>query len=791
MKNKIIHIPKYNHTAWWHIGCLLMLLSSCGINDKLSDKESLLVKNSIDFIDDEKVQDKSSLEFYLATFEKQKPNGNSLFLFPSEYFYANNSAPGDTSWWNNFLRKDIGEAPTIYDSIESKQTAQDMQLYLRNLKGYYDAEVNYTDSQKGKKTEVIYSVNTGDRYVINSIEYLGRDSILLEEINKIGDQALINIGDPIDAPTFDQEKNRLTKHLQNIGYATFKANRFKVFGDSIGQKKAVDIIIEVIPKEDGSNDKKYTVGQIKVFTDFFQGKEATTNLEETINGIQFYANSKNFVVNPKRLAKFISIKPGTPFNEEERVNTFKRLNSLDSYKFSIINTVVNEEDDNVLDYTILLTPHASKWISDFGIEGFYSTVSNVRQLFGTSAYASLENRNLFGGAERNRFNVEVGGEVGRNLDQVNTGSFGLATSFIRIQNNLEIPVLIDIFKTTALIKKAGLLSERQYDKFKRETRTNIGVGYNGQQIFSLYNIRSFSSSIGYSYIPNARHSFNIRQLALNLNSYSLEDAFLQRIGSNPLIINSLRNNLFTGFLFRDINYVYASRKSLRGSSFRLISDLEISGWETSLISKALGLEDPMLFDTYEFSKYYRIDLDARYYKEFSPATSFASRVNFGIARPFGDSDEIPYIKQFYAGGPNGIRAWQIRELGPGGYDQPDFYTDSTPLFFQQGDLKFQFSAEYRFDLVLRFESALFIDGGNVWTLDKNDTRINSQFSSDFLDDIALGYGWGLRYDFEYFNIRLDFAYKLRRPYANPNESRWIAFKGQRIGNINVAINYPY
>lgn len=775
--------------------CILMLITACGINGKLTDNETLLNKNSFDFKDAENITDRTNLEFYLATFQKQRPNGNWFLLFPREYFYVHNAAPGDTSWWNNFLRKDIGEIPAIYDSLESKQSATDMQLYLRNLKGYYDAEVEFSDSHKGKKTEVTYRVTTGQRYVINSIEYLGRDTLLLDEIKKIKKEAKIKVGDPIDAPTFDQEKNRITKHLQNVGYATFKANRFRIFGDSIGHKKAVDIILEVIPREDGSNDKKYTVGKIDVYTDFIQGQEAKNNLEESVDDIQFYAQSNSFVVNPKRLSKFISVKPGTNFNEEERVNTFKRLNSLEPFKFSIINTVVNIENDSILDYTILLTPHQNKWISDFGIEGFYSTVSNVRQLFGTSAYATLENRNLFGGAERNRFNVEIGGEVGRNLDQGNTGSFGLATSFLRIQDNLEIPVLIDFFKTTALIKKTGLISDRQYDKFKREARTNINVGYNGQQIFSLYNIRSFSSSIGYSYIPNARHSFNLRQLALNLNSYSLEDAFIDRVGSNPLIINSLSNNLFTGFLFRDINYVYASRKSLKGSSFRLIADLEISGWETAIVSKAFGLgsnTDPVtLFDTYEFSKYYRIDLDGRYYKDFSKTTSFASRINFGIARPFGDSDEVPFIKQFYVGGPNGIRAWQIRELGPGGYDKPEFYSESTPLFFQQGDLKFQFSAEYRFDIVPWLESALFLDGGNVWTLDKNDTRINSQFSTDFLDDIAVGYGWGLRFDFNYFNIRFDFAYKLRRPYANPNESRWIAFKGQRIGNINVAINYPY
>jgi len=135
---------------------LIILLSSCGINNKLKEDESLLNKNSFEFVDAENIYDKTNLEFYLATFQKQRPNGNFFLLFPREYYYVNNAAPEDTSWWNNFQRNTLGEAPAIYDSIQSEESAKDMQLYLRNLKGYYDATVEYKDSQKGKKTEVTY-----------------------------------------------------------------------------------------------------------------------------------------------------------------------------------------------------------------------------------------------------------------------------------------------------------------------------------------------------------------------------------------------------------------------------------------------------------------------------------------------------------------------------------------------------------------------------------------------------------------------------------------------------------
>ena len=770
--------------------CFSFIFIQCATDKYIPSNESLLIKNKIEIVDPSNVDDKESLLYQLESFQKQKPNGNWLGLFPREGFYFRNSSPGDTSWWNRGIRKNIAELPTIYDSTETNRTTKDMELFLRNLKGYYKAKVKSEHHLNDKSSKVKYIVETGRRYTIDTISYIGFNNEILDHIENIKDESLLKHGDPIDVSLFEKEKSRISFYLQNEGYANFRSNRLKVYGDSSNLDFTVDVFLEVIPQSDSTSYQKYTIGDVNVYTDYFQDQDITKSDTVSIDNITYHRLSNSYVVKPSQLAKFISLKPGKAFNEKDRVKTFKKLNKLNVYRFSILKPEISANNDSILNFNIFLTPQSSKWITDFGLETFYSTISNGRQLIGASAFASLENRNLFGGGERNRLNLEAGGEIQFDLA-------GLATSTLRIQDNLEIPTFLDVFRTGRFMHRIGVMTDEEFNDFRRDATTNIDIGLSSLKINTLFDILSFNTSIGYSYLRNNRHQFSLSQLALNLNSYDLEQAFLDRIDGNELIEKSLEDNLLTGFLFRDFNYIYNSKKSIRGNSFRFIGNFEVSGWEIATIN---GLKNSLsstneywkLFNTFEFSKYYRVELDSRYYKDLTTNTNFASRINIGLARPFYDSEQVPFIKQFYLGGPNSIRAWQIRELGPGSYEDPSTQAQQdSSLFFQQGDIKVQFSAEYRFDIISWIESALFIDGGNVWTLKEDVERAGSQLGPDFLNDIALGYGWGLRFDFDYFQIRFDFGYKLRSPYESARQTRWIPLRGQKIGTFNIGINYPY
>lgn len=298
-------------------------------------------------------------------------------------------------------------------------------------------------------------------------------------------------------------------------------------------------------------------------------------------------------------------------------------------------------------------------------------------------------------------------------------------------------------------------------------------------------------------------------MGLNLFIFDPTEQFeANNLVDNPLLANSFEDNLSTGFFFRNLSYFYSGPKNSKGHSFGLIADFELSGFEiflaNSLGNFISGGSNVWEFGRFNFAKYARLRLDGRYYKDFSKGSQLAARVDLGIAVPYGSQDDgdllqTPYLSQFFAGGPNSLRGWQIRELGPGG-----FSGILEPPFFQAGDIKMEFNLEYRWDLFLFFEGALFLDAGNIWTLREEfgeNARENSQFTSDFLDQMAVNTGWGIRADFTYFLIRFDFGYKLRSPFpVDESGSHFVFGKtipgtdenfNSLLGNINVAINYPF
>jgi outer membrane protein assembly factor BamA len=195
-----------------------------------------------------------------------------------------------------------------------------------------------------------------------------------------------------------------------------------------------------------------------------------------------------------------------------------------------------------------------------------------------------------------------------------------------------------------------------------------------------------------------------------------------------------------------------------------------------------------------FSQYAKFEVDTRLHHLLASNQSLAFRFDIGVAFPYGPfSRQVPYIKQFYVGGPASIRAWQIRELGPGGYQ--DTLVNTNLPFYQTGDFKLEASLEYRFDIVWVFQGALFFDAGNVWTIQNDPSRPGAVLSSDFVNQIAVGTGFGLRMEFTYFTIRLDFGYKLRNPYPNDAGKYWLFDNFKQFSfnqfTTNFAIGYPF
>jgi len=778
------------------IVCLFCLISlfACNSTKFLSDDEALLKKTEIIIEDPQNGEDIADLKLELERFYKQEPNGKWFLLFPREWFWFKHSGEGDTLWYNNVIRKDIAEDPSIYNDDLSDISAENMRLYLKNIKGYFESEVKYEQETELQHTYIQYFIKLGPRYKINSIQYLSKDKSILKIVKDIQEESRLQPGTYIDANIFNQERQKIVLDLQNLGYTNFIDKYIDVKADSTRHEHAFDFFIEILTPPQTDSHQKYTLGEINVYTDYNTDQD-TSKLENiSAHGKNFHRESSSFIIDPDALDKLIFLKQGEIYDREDRYKTIRKLSSLNMYKFVNVSPFVIPGKDSILNYNITMSPQKYKWVLDYGADLFYSTVNSTNggnRLFGIAVGGPLQNRNAFGGGEVNSLNTEVAVEF--NLTQ----GTSINTLNIRIQDNIQIPRYVNKLSSLNLANKLGLIKDETLQDIKDEATTNIGAGYNFQRVINFIDISTFNLSYGYNFIPDSEHNISFRQIGLNLNQYAFGPNFPD--STNQLLRLSFENSVFTGFLFRELSYY---RKWKQGrydqNAYTLLTSFEASGLEVygaNKLANAISGNNDLwkVNDDLGFSNFFKLQVDGRYSRQLTEGSAFSARSYFGIVVPYADDAVAPYIKQLSVGGPNSLRAWQSRELGPGSYNALILEPEENQLFYQAGDLKLEFNAEYRFDLIWYVEGAFFIDAGNVWTLKTDPNRPNTKFTSDFLNQFAIGAGWGIRWDFTYFVIRVDFGYKVRNPYTLPEpvyQSPWVFdFKG--FGNANIAVNYPF
>ncbi len=789
----------------------IILLSSCNATRFLKEDQSLLKRTKIVFKNEKNKQDRLSVENELLTFIDQKPNDKLLFFIPKEYIYLVNSQPANNHWLGKGL-KGLGEPPILYSEDASKKIAANMQKHLRFKKGFYEAKVDFLvddkKEQRGWSTTgrsdvwqsntctVTYLVSLGERYKIKSVNYDCQDKDLLAFVESIKDEAYVKKDDYVDFTQFELEKSRVTVQLQNHGYANFSNSFIEISGDSSQLDKNIDIDFQIRTPVPDTTHTRFVTGNIHVYTDYFKDQSADSLTFKELADVHYYKQSSSFLVRPELLSKSIFFKQGMLLSRDERQKTFRKLNSLGTYRFVTINARPDPERDSIMNFDILLTPFPKKWIYDGGLQGYYSTLGSA-SLVGFSVSSQFLNRNLLGGSEKYTLKAELGTELGYSKET----RFVQRTTNLSIQNNLNIPSYQDFVSLGKIANKVGIIKDKFYKNFLEEASTNIGLGFSALNIINYYSLSSFNASFGFDYTSPKSNRYVFRPLGFNLDLYDIKDS--SRFEQNPLIFLSFKDNLGTGFIFRDLSYIYNKPKDRKGNSLLAINNFELSGWEVHfanfLYNKLTGNNNTWVLNNERkiaFAKYARYEFDGRFNKEYSKTRSFAARLNFGIIVPFTKDGAAPFIRQFGVGGPNSLRAWNIKEPGPGGYRDPlAKLKEPQSIFVNQGDIKLELNAEYRFKILLLLDGAFFIDAGNVWTLKTDPNRPGANFTSKFYDQMALGIGYGIRFNFDFFIIRLDCGYKVRSPFADDlRKSNWYTFKEVRqqgLGNVQVAVNYPF
>ena len=776
--------------------CLLVLLAtSCNVTKYIPADRELLAGQRVVLTEPRQVDNRDDVVYELSTLARQEPNGNFLFVYPREWFYYANNKPRDTTRIDRFLRTTIGQVPVYYSDSLSRRSAAAMAGYLR-YQGYFNAEAYHEpDRRRPGRVQLEYRIDAGRRYLIDSVEYASPDPTIDSLLQAARPNRLLLPGDPLDLNQFDAEKSRLATFLRNQGYTFFSPNYFdQLEVDTTRRPGYADIYLNVLPASRTTAYDRYRVGEVTILTDYnpaLEADNATYAIDTVIDGVRLLSYGEEFRMRPGLLAQNVYLRPGQQDRRADYERTNLALGGLGIYRFVRINQIVDSTQAGVINYVIQLSPDNQMAVSvdlDLNYTNRPGSVGGggeigpnrgptlARNLLGVSVSPGFRHRNAFGGAELFTFNLRAGVELNPlassdNLPFFNTVDLGAEVA-------LNLPRFRD-FGLYAALRRIGLLSADFYQLLRERATTRYSAAYEYLLIRRLYAYDIANARLGYNLRRSPTTTYRINHAALDILNPSTEPEFDVILANNPFLERSFGQQYFASLLFRDLEFTRVGRPDRRGRSLTLNGRFETAGAEVYALNSLLDV-----FGNQQFSKYALIQGNARVYKQYTPLSSIASRFLFAVGRPFGNSDEVPYIKQFFAGGANSMRAWAPRGLGPGGYVDPLSLTGSNNLqLFQTGDLRLELNLEYRFPLFWEVRGALFADVGNIWTLERDDARPGSQFllraeersllDSDltyfhqpFYRQLAIGGGTGFRVDLSYFIFRLDVSLPLRYNYPN-------------------------
>jgi len=768
--------------------CSVLLLQSCQVSKYIPDGEYLVKSNEIEFETEQPIPQRNRINNELLELIQQEASSN---FSAGWYFYWHKPRPDTTSLGRYFMNK--AKVPSFFSESMSVSTERSMKNYMIQ-RGYFDAGVDYDFQLDNQRAKVTYTVYPGSQYTVNSLKYESKDTTIQKILNENRSGSFLRSGRPVDQRLYDSEVNRVTTLLQNKGYANFFSNFIEPLkGDSTGSK--VDIVFEVSPLQGDKPHTNFKIGNVRIFSDYDPEYPINELQEDRFSGLKFLSQDGTHSISKRALSKNIFLKSGDTYSRENYNKSLRRLGRLAAIKFVTIKADQDPIDSTLLHYNVFLTPGPKiGFTADIDINN--STLSNFNQQFlGVTTRLGLRHRNLFGGAENNSFNISGGMEV-----DPRTSFNEVINFYVRVQDDLQLPKFTDVpgvFRLLDAIKYKDfkLLNERFYKSLQEDAYTRISMSSDFviQRLF--YDYTSLNFNYGFDLTVDGRKKWTINQTGVSYFTPTFTENFTTTIlAQNPFLERSLAKQFFTGLFFREIYFNYTSRTNRANETFTLLSSFEVSGLEIATVGMIRGRPIRYFFnDDVEFSKYVRLDLDGRYNKVYNERSSASFRLNIGIASPYEASEEVPFVKQFFVGGGLSLRAWELREIGPGSFKDFNALERGVQDRFQTGDFKFEMNGEYRLNLFWRLEGAAFLDIGNVWMLRADPDRPGANLTArNFLNDLAVGSGLGLRMLFDFFIIRFDMGVKVKNPYRDPITGSYLA-RGTfgQMTNPNLAINYSF
>ena len=750
-----------------------VLIAGCSGTRNLPEGDLLYTGGSVDVVSESTPKkERKALEAALEPLLRPKPNASFLGMRPKLFFYNLAGEPTKDKGFRYWLRNKVGEPPVLYSEVDLEYNKKVLQNYAEN-NGYFNTTSVADSTRSGKKATAEYTLDPKRLYTIRDVKFPADSSLLGTAVSKVRRGSVLKKEAGYSLDNIKLERGRIDTRLKEKGFYYFNEDYLLVQVDSTVADHKVDLIVKIKNETPDLAKNQYKINKIVVYPNFKLSKDSAAVVdEEKLEYNDFTIIDKENLFKPRIFDRTLYFAKDDLYNRTDHNLSLNRLVNLGTFKFVKNQFKVSDTIGNYLDAYYYLTPLPKK-----SIRAELLAKTNSANYTGTELNLNWSNRNLWKGAEQLTVSAFGGVEV-----QVSGQNNGFNVYRFGTEANLIWPRIISPFKFES---SSGFVP-----------KTKATLGYEFQNRTKLYSLQTLKGSFGYLWKENERkeHLFNLTEITY-ASPRNVTPLYQAQIDSTASLGRVIEKQLIFGPTY---SYTYTNTMEKRKkNTFYYKGSIDLSGNITGLLSGAnIKKGDTIKVFDVPFSQFIKIENEFRHYLKLGPDSQLASRVIVGAGFAYGNSDEMPFIKQFFNGGTNSIRAFRARSLGPGTYDGST--NNNTFLPDQSGDVKFEFSTEYRAKIYGLVKGAVFLDAGNIWLLKEDPEKPGAKFSKDFMNELAVGVGAGLRFDFSFLVLRTDLAFPIRKPYLADGE-RWVLDKislgnsGWRSDNLvfNLAIGYPF
>ncbi|MEJ8802242.1 translocation and assembly module lipoprotein TamL [Pontibacter sp. H249] len=778
-----------------HLLLVCLLLAGCSVTKTVPEDDALFTGFDVKVEGENDSSNRSAeLETELSATVRPEPNASILGLRPKLAIYNafyTEKEKGISHW----IMTKLGEPPVLISQVDTGSVSQIMSNRLHN-RGYFNNTVGSTTAvdKKKKKGTISWTAQVGEPYRIRNIKYTLDDSLQVhQDIERTQQESLLKAGEPYDLSIMTDERIRIDGVLKNKGYYYFSPDLLIFSVDTTVGNRQADVLMRIKSAASSQALRPYKLDDIYILANYSLGDSLA--VRDTVSFQNYHYIPNEEYMKARHLLDGVFLVQDSIYTRENHLLTIKRLSGLSAYKFVNIDYEPDTANTDKLDAFVFLTPALKK-----SLRAEAQMVSKSNNFAGPGLNVSFRNRNTFRGSEVLRveftgsFESQVGGRgTGSAPEGVEQPEKSNIPSYeLGVQTSLSFPRILSPFNLRNL-----------RTEFVPQTR--IGLGFNFLSRSGFYQLNSYNATYGYTWRPKETLTFDATPINLQyVRLTNPTDEFNERLARNPYLQRSFENQFIIGGIYQ-MTYTNQMLKDRTSNIFDRIT-LDMSGNVVSGFQSLTGKpkpteEEPRVLYRDRYAQYVLLDNDFRHYLNMGKESQLVWRLVTGVGYSYGNSSTMPYVKQFSIGGPNSVRAFRARSIGPGTYNLPDEQVFS--FFDQVGDIRLETNLEYRFPIAGFFKGAVFADAGNIWNLredlneDGEPEKPGAQFEAkDFLSELAVGTGVGLRIDIEFFVIRLDLGIPVRVPYL-PKGDRFVLneFNGSFSGDygmvLNIAIGYPF